>query len=78
MPRRDPDYQRIYADIREKIVSGEYPPRSKLPTIRELQAAFGCSEQPVRAALKMLSDGGWIETQQGKGSFVVASPPIGG
>jgi DNA-binding GntR family transcriptional regulator len=77
MPRRDPDYQRIYVDVRDKIVSGEYPPGSKLPTIRALQAAFRCSEQPVRRALKELSDQGWIETQQGKGSFVVASPPSG-
>lgn len=76
MPRRPPDYRRIADDIRKKIIDGEYPPGSRLPTHRELMAAFRTSDQPVRAAMELLSVEGWVETQQGKGSFVVDHPPL--
>lgn len=77
MPRRTPDRQRIADDIRAKISSGEYPPGSKLPTIRALADHYRVSEEPVRTAIRNLSQQGWIETQQGKGSFVVEHPPAG-
>lgn len=76
MPRRAPYRRRIYDDVRRRIITGEYPPGSKLPTIREVQQAYGCSEEPVRTALDWLSEEGWVETQQGKGSFVSQDPPV--
>jgi DNA-binding GntR family transcriptional regulator len=75
MPRRTPDRQRIADDIRARIIAGQYPPGSKLPTIRQLADTYRVSEEPVRTALRNLSVEGWIETQQGKGSFVVEELP---
>lgn len=75
MPRRPPDYRRIADDIRSKIADGVYAPGSRLPTYRELGEIYETSDQPVRAALGQLSAEGWIETQQGKGSFVAKRPP---
>lgn len=74
MPRRTPDRQRIADDIRARIRSGEYPPGSRLPTWRELAERYGTSEEPVRTALRALSEEGWLESQQGKGTFVVGVP----
>lgn len=75
MPRRIPDRQRIADDIRAQIIAGQYPPGSKLPTIRQLADHYRVSEEPVRTAIRNLSQQGWIETQQGKGSFVAEHPP---
>jgi DNA-binding GntR family transcriptional regulator len=76
MPRRTPDRRRIYDDIRRKIIDGTYPPGLKLPSLREMTAYYEVSEEPVRTAISWLSRDGWVETQQGKGSFVVKHPPI--
>jgi GntR family transcriptional regulator len=75
MPRRTPDRRRIYDDILSKIGDGTYPPGFKLPSIREMCANYGVSEEPVRTAIRNLSAEGWLETHQGKGTFVVANPP---
>lgn len=72
---RVPDRQRIYDDIREKIAAGEYPPGSKLPTMRELVEVYGTSAEPVRFALARLEAEGWIEGHQGKGRYVTGREP---
>lgn len=71
MPRRVPDYERIAADLREKIRSGELAPGDRLPTRQELAAGYGVSLQPVVRALMELEFEGLVEGQQGKGVFVV-------
>jgi DNA-binding GntR family transcriptional regulator len=74
MPRAP--YRRVIAeDIIEKIRSGALQPGEKLPFQAALAAEYGCSIEPVRRALEDLEHGGWIYTQQGKGSFVVDNPP---
>lgn len=77
MSTRVPFRQRIVAGIIEKIRSGEYLPGQQLPTRPELAAEYGCSVEPVIRAQEDLERAGWVETHQGKGVFVVASPPIG-
>lgn len=69
MPRI-PDRQRIAQDIRKKIASGEYPPGSKLPSLREMTEHYRVSAEPVRSALLILQAEGLIEGHQGKGVFV--------
>lgn len=75
MPRRLPDYERIAADLRARIRSGELPAGSKLPTRQELAVAYGVSLQPVVAALRELEYEGLVAGHQGKGVFVAEHPP---
>lgn len=75
MPRAP--YRRVIADdIIAKIRSGELQPGEKLPVQHALATEYGCSIEPVRRAMEDLEHGGWIYTQQGKGSFVSENPPI--
>jgi DNA-binding GntR family transcriptional regulator len=75
MPTRPAFRRLIAADIIEKINNGTYPPGSQLPYDGQLAAEYGCSIGPVKAALDELSIRGYVERQQGKGTFVAAHPP---
>jgi GntR family transcriptional regulator len=68
--------RRVHDDIRARIESGEYPPGSKLPTQAAMMAAYGCSETPIKQAIRMLEAAGWVEGHQGLGVFVTERPPI--
>lgn len=70
-------YRRAIADdIRSKIRRGDYKPGEQLPYQHELATAYGCSLEPVKRALEDLERDGWTYTQQGKGTFVAADPPL--
>lgn len=74
MPRQ-PIRDRVIEDITNAIRSGQLRPGDKLPSIAELCVQYEASATPIRDALVRLDERGWIETHQGKGSFVAASPP---
>lgn len=74
MPRR-PVYEQVIEDITAAIRSGQLRPGDKLPSIAELCERYEASATPVRQALLLLDARGWIETHQGRGSFVAATPP---
>ncbi|WP_320069682.1 GntR family transcriptional regulator [Micromonospora sp. RTGN7] len=46
-----------------------------MPSIAELREQYQSSAWPVRYALRILEERGWIVTRQGKGSFVAPEPP---
>jgi GntR family transcriptional regulator, transcriptional repressor for pyruvate dehydrogenase complex len=52
------------------IVSGKYPPGSRLPTELELCATTGVSRATLREAMKFLQQLGVTRIEQGRGSFV--------
>ena len=60
----------ILDDMKAKILRGEYPVGSKLPSERELSEYYNVSRIPVREALKALSDMGILEIKRGAGTFV--------
>jgi GntR family transcriptional regulator len=66
----DPIYQRIAAELRQRIDSGELPPGAKLPTETELQAHYGVSRVPVREATDLLEHAGLIERRPGRSGGV--------
>ncbi|WP_275415536.1 GntR family transcriptional regulator [Micromonospora sediminimaris] len=41
----------------------------------QLCEQYQASPTPIRFALRILDERGWIEVHQGKGSFVAAEPP---
>src|SRR5690242_1877043 len=71
-----PKYAQVIDEIQRRIESGEYPPGSLLPSEHQLSAEFGTARPTVVRALRVLRQDGWIETQQGKGSFVRGRPAL--
>ncbi|GGM46036.1 hypothetical protein GCM10011608_33510 [Micromonospora sonchi] len=74
MPRQ-PVYEQIIADVIASIQSGALQPGDKLPSIAQLCEQYRASPTPIRFALRILDERGWIEVHQGKGSFVADEPP---
>lgn len=74
MPRT-PAYREIITDIRASIESGQLRPGDQLPTIAQHAVLRGVSTTPVKIALRILDESGWIQSWQGKGSFVAARRP---
>ena len=65
-------------ELHPGIDSGGYPPGSLLPSEHQLSAEFGTARPTVVRALRVLRQEGWIDTQQGKGSFVRGRPALAG
>ena len=73
-----PKYAQVIAELQRRIEAGEYPPGSLLPSEHQLSAEFGIARPTAVRALRVLRQEGWIETQQGKGSFVRGRPALAG
>jgi DNA-binding FadR family transcriptional regulator len=54
----------------DKIVGGELPPESSLPTEATLCEVFGVSRTVIREALKLLEAKGLVRVKQGQGTTV--------
>lgn len=63
-------YQRILGDIRDRILSSEWPPGYRIPFEHELTTEYGCSRMTVNKALSQLANAGLIERRRRSGSFV--------
>jgi GntR family transcriptional regulator len=73
-----PKYAQVIEELRRRIESGEYPPGSLLPSEHQLSDEFRIARPTVVRALRVLRQDGWIDTQQGKGSFVRGRPALAG
>jgi DNA-binding GntR family transcriptional regulator len=73
-----PKYAQVIEELQRRIENGEYPPGSLLPSEHQLSSEFGIARPTVVRALRVLRQDGWIETQQGKGSFVRGRPALAG
>jgi DNA-binding FadR family transcriptional regulator len=62
--------QRAVEDLRQRILSGELPPGTRLPSERELTETFGISRTALRDALAALEGMGLVEAHVGRGRFV--------
>jgi len=63
-------YQRILSDIRDRILSGEWPPGHRIPFEHELSAQYQCSRMTANKAMSELARTGLIERRRRSGSFV--------
>jgi GntR family transcriptional regulator len=68
-----PMYRQIVEQVSAKVMAGDWPPGSLLPSIRELAASNGVSVITVKRAYLELEHAGVIVTRHGKGSFVAES-----
>jgi len=67
---REPIYHQIEAQIQALIVGGQLAPGNPLPSIRALASDLACSVITTRRAYQNLESAGYIQTVQGKGTFV--------
>lgn len=63
-------YYSLYSEVKEKILSGEYPSGQRLPSKRVMADISGYSTVTVERAYAMLEDEGYIRTSQRSGYFV--------
>lgn len=70
-----PLYQQIHHLLRHRIVTGEYPPGSKIPSENELCRELAVSRVTVREALRELVRADMLVKVHGKGAFVAAETP---
>jgi GntR family transcriptional regulator, transcriptional repressor for pyruvate dehydrogenase complex len=66
--------QMVVAGLKEKILAGELAPGAKLPSEADLIEEYAVSRTVVREAVTRLRAEGFVETFQGRGSFVLAVP----
>lgn len=67
-------YEDIISRIRDMVDKGDLSAGDRLPSERELSAAFRVSRPSVREALKTLESHGYLETRQGEGTFISSNP----
>lgn len=65
-----PIYEQITTQIKSQIMSGDLVPGEQLPSIRALANSLRVSAITTKRAYTDLEAQGFIETVQGKGSFV--------
>jgi len=73
-----PKYAQVVAEIQQRISRGDYAPGTLLPSEHQLVGEFGVSRPTIVKSLSALRQEGWIDTQQGRGSFVRGRPALAG
>ena len=66
----------IINEIIQHIKSGELKPGNKLPTERDMSQMFGVGRSSIREAIKALVLSGYLESSQGKGTFIRKDLPV--
>ena len=65
-----PIYQQIVEQLEKAVVSGEYKPGEKLPSVRELASAAGVNPNTMQRAMAELEKRGLVVTQRTSGRSV--------
>lgn len=73
MKKGSKKYGKLLADLKLKMMSGELPEGSYLPSENDLSRVYGLSRPTVRKAIAELSGEGFIRTIPGKGSQVLGT-----
>ncbi|MFC8277803.1 GntR family transcriptional regulator [Streptomyces sp. NPDC057271] len=64
----------IVSDLKKGIAAGEYAYGARLPSVRDLAARYGVSQQTAAAAYAVLTALGLTRTAAGSGTTVAAGP----
>lgn len=68
--------RQLAAQLRHRIVTGNLQPGDQLPSQKELRAAYGVSDNTIRAAIDVLRSEGLVDSTRGKGVFVRQQQPV--
>lgn len=63
-------HARIVREVRERIVSGEWPPGSRIPFEEDMAETYGVSRMTVNKALGQLTREGYLERKRRTGTVV--------
>lgn len=66
----------LYGQILDRILRGEYPPESRLPSEMLLGEEFNVSRPVVREALARLREDDLVQSRRGSGTFVQRKPQL--
>lgn len=66
-------WEEIAETLRERIVSGQYAPRTRIPSIRTVMQEFEVGRNTALHALEHLEGQGYVVMRQSQGTFV--APP---
>ncbi|MGU7770253.1 FadR/GntR family transcriptional regulator [Burkholderia sp. MR1-5-21] len=64
--------EQILEDLRSRILDGQLPRGSKLPTEKQLAEGYGVSGPTVREAIRGLTTARLVEVRHGSGAYVTA------
>ena len=65
-----PIYTQLVSQVTLAILSGEFPPGSRLPAVRELASQAGVNPNTMQRAMAELEQSGLIHSQRTSGRFV--------
>ncbi|WP_167147658.1 GntR family transcriptional regulator [Actinomyces sp. ZJ308] len=71
-----PIWVQLADDFRRRIVSGQWPPGTKVPSVRELAADTGVNPNTVQRALGALDGEGLTATERTAGRFVTSKASV--
>ncbi|MEW1723961.1 GntR family transcriptional regulator [Streptomyces sp. NPDC093109] len=69
-----PAYLRVASELREKIVNGDLPPHTRLPSQARIRQEYGVSDTVALEARKVLMAEGLVEGRSGSGTYVRERP----
>ncbi|MEU8296119.1 FCD domain-containing protein [Micromonospora sp. NPDC048909] len=76
VPPRGHRVRQTTAQLRERILGGEWPIGGRIPTEPQLVAALGVGRNTVREAVRALVHAGVLECRQGSGTYVVSTDEL--
>ncbi len=71
-----PIYLQIGERIATRIMTGEYPPGSKLPSVRDLASSFGVNPNTMQRALADLETRNLLYAERTTGRFVTEDTAV--
>jgi GntR family transcriptional regulator len=66
-------WEEIAETLRARIRNGDYPPRTRIPSIRDVMQEFEVGRNTALHALQHLQEQGYVVMVQSQGTFV--TPP---
>jgi GntR family transcriptional regulator, transcriptional repressor for pyruvate dehydrogenase complex len=75
--RRSPLVDLAVSQLREQVLSGQWPVGGRLPAETELAQRLEVGRSTVREAVRALVHAGLLETRQGSGTYVRSVTPAG-
>jgi DNA-binding GntR family transcriptional regulator len=69
-----PRWRQVHEVVVERIRTGVYPPRTRVPSTVKLMGEFGIANVTAQKVLRQLREDGLIYTESGMGSFVTELP----
>lgn len=65
---------RVAGALRQRVLEGEFPVGSRIPSLRALSEEYGVSEVTAHTAIRTLQQEDVLESTSGRGTFVKAVP----